>query len=662
MPKIVPWDNPKKIKSELSQRLLNARDARTPHQHRWESNERMLFNTTGSTHNSNLSQSFDSDISSVSGVNDSDSDIGVNYIMKNLRFIHAQLSANPPSVIPQPTSNDSDDRRRADAADRMVRFGMRKHKMTEIIDGASWNMLIYGTGFVKTMWDPEAGDMLEIDEDTGDMVMEGDFHVSVPDPWNIFPDPDARTWDDVRYVFEKIIIPYEEALFRYPDKEELLESVRIGSSTNDNGYEIGGGGGRSSIPKTIYDSVELYQYWEKGLPQNGFIGRFCVCTESGLLVTEIEPNPERYGSPRISTNDPKLSMAALPFHIFTDLDVPGQYWGKAILEYQVGLQDNLNRLDSVVLESLQAHGVPRLVLPEGAEVQADSITTSPWDIVKITGNQPPHFMETMPLPPGMNMLRELMKAGIDDMAGVNEAMFGQQSREQSGFSMQYASNQGNMIRRRLLNKYEIFVESIYRRYLVTVQKHWDTPRTIHVLGKEKAFEVTDIKGADISGGYDLVVRYGASLSLDPTTRREEIITLMPIFEKAGVETREILSMLKLNELSGMYDRLDLARDRQREVFQEMVARGIYIPPRELEDHKNMLSFAYYYRMTTEFKYLDENGQMLVEQHIREREQLAATQAASAEGTLGGAPPGPAPEGPDGMVPPATTPATGLGGL
>jgi len=41
------------------------------------------------------------------------------------------------------------------------------------------------------------------------------------------------------------------------------------------------------------------------------------------------------------------------------------------------------------------------------------------------------------------------------------------------------------------------------------------PRTIHVLGKEKAFDAMDIKGADIDSGYDLVVEYGASLSLDP---------------------------------------------------------------------------------------------------------------------------------------------------
>jgi hypothetical protein len=209
-----------------------------------------------------------------------------------------------------------------------------------------------------------------------------------------------------------------------------------------------------------------------------------------------------------------------------------------------------------------------------------------------------------------------------------------------------------MIRRRLFNKYVLFVESIYKRYLQIIQKHWEIPRTIHVLGKENAFEAVDIKGADISGGYDLVVEYGASLSLDPTTRREEIMTLMPIFEKAGIETSEVLGMLKLNELANLYDLNDLARDRQREIFEEMIATGMYIAPEELQAHREMLAFAYRYLMTVEYKYLKEEQKVLITRHVKEREAMAAQEQASAAAQ--GAP-GPAPAGPAGAPPPVPGP-------
>lgn len=646
MARIVTW-TPQEAKKNLATRLRDAADARRYLESRWRDNERIIYGTRGEDMHGDFG--YDSSILEGSGSygtdNQNDDSIGINYAFKNFRFIHAQLSANPPTVIPRPTSNDPDDRRKSDAADRLIRHALREYKLQEVVDRTSLQTLLYGTGFTKTIWDTDGGEILDIDEETGELTMEGEFHISVPDTWNLYLDPNADCPDELTYVFEKITIDWEEAIFRFPDKIDILKQYRKQREANTtDGYET------SALKTKKYDIVELYEYWEVGLPRNGFLGRFCICTRNGDLITELMPNPERYAS---SNKKSKVEKAVLPYQIFTDLDMPNKVWGKANIEYNVQLQETLNKIDTITLENIRAHGVARIILPEGSEIADESITNSPWDIVKITGTQPPHFMEPMPLPATVTQLMDRYKMGIDDMSGVNESMFGQQSREQSGFSMQYATDQGNMTRRRLFNKYVLFVESIYKSYLRVVNKHWDIPRTIHVLGKEKAFEAVDIKGADIDSGFDLVVEYGASLSLDPTSRREEILTLMPIFEKAGVEPRQLLSMLKLNELHNMYDIIEVAKDRQREIFEEMIATGLYMAPQELEDHKNMLQFAYYYLMTTEFKYLKEEEKALVRRHVKEREELAANQISS--GAIGGLPPGPPPQGPAGGVPPVPGP-------
>lgn len=652
MPKLQTW-SPREIKKKLSQRLRDAMEDRRALEYVWQANERSIFDTSGDGLYSNISYSPEiSGNKGQSGVDQSEEHLGINYTFKNYRFIHAQLSANPPSVVPRPTSNDPDDRRKADAADRLVRFALREYSLQETVDNASNYTLLYGTGVTKTVWNSDKGDILELNEETGEMVMEGEFEITVPNIWNIFIDPDTQTTKDIRYMFERVTIPWEEAIFRWPEKKDLLRKYRRQSRSSTES-----GGKTSSVLKTPqYDIVELFEYWEKGMALNGYLGKYCICTENGELITDLIANPERYAAPKKSKEDRKrLPMAILPYQIFTDIDVPGRVWGKSSVEYSTNIQDMLNRIDSIALENMQAHGVARIILPEGSEIADDSITNSPWDIIKMTGSQPPHFMEPMPLPTIIPTLMDRYKVGIDDMSGVNESMFGQQSREQSGFSMQYATNQGNMIRRRLFNKYVLFVEEIYRSFLRVVQKHWDIPRTIQVLGKEKAFEAMDIKGADIDGGFDLVVEYGASLSLDPTTRREEILTLMPLFEKAGVEPRQLLEMLKLNELGGMYDALELSKDRQREIFEEMIATGLYIPPVELEDHKNRLKYAYYYLETTEFKYLTDEDKALVRRHVLEREQLAVNQVSPGAGLDTGAAPGPAP-----TAGPAPAAAPGLG--
>lgn len=639
--KIQTW-NEDRAKSELKKRYDFARNAKSKLEKIWEQNETTVYSTYGGNNTTSASSSLlntDLNLGSTD-VDDSSANIAVVYAFKNLRFIHAQMSANPPSVVARPASNDPEDRRKADAADRLVRHAVRKYKMQEKVDAVSLNTLLYGSGFMKTVWNSEKGELLEFDAETGEMELEGELDITVPNPWNIFIDPDADCWDDVRYVIERKLVPYEEACFRWPDKKEILEAARIQQSETADGGDFGWSKGSSSqIATPKYDVVEVFEYWEKGTAPNAYLGRFCVFISDGTPLMPVKPNPHRF-KPE-GNSKAKYAIANLPYHLLTDIDWPDHIWGKSFMEYVAPLQDTLNRLDTVYLDNIRAHGVSRLVLPEGAEIADDSITNSPWDIIRITGSQPPHFVNTPQSVPMVNEFRELMRIGIDDLSGVNESMFGQQKREQSGFAMQYATDQGNMIRRRLFNKYAMFVESVYKSYLSIIREHWSTPKTVKVIGKEKALEAIDIKGADIDGGFDLVVEYGNSLSLDPMTRRQELTALQPLFEKAGVPVRVSLKMMKLNELEGMYDMMQLAEDRQREIFEEMISTEAYIQPEKFQDHENMLAYAMQFVMTTEYKYLEEDHKALILQHIEDRAALAAQEKAPAP--MGGpGVPGPAP--------------------
>lgn len=653
--KIITW-TPEQAEKELKKRLSNATGARTRYEQWWRNAEKTAF-ATGFTNwgrenfQAGLEVAFDQ-------VDSSMADVNISYAFKNLRFLHAQLSANPPAASARPTSNDPEDRQRADAAGRLLKHALRHYNLQELFDRCSLNTLAYGTGFLKINWDQFKGPIVDVDPE-GNVVTEGDINVIVPNTWDIFIDPDANTWEDVRFVFERRQLPYEEAMYLWPDKEEILQKNRIQNNlTSSFAYTATMGASLTSGVK--YDTIEVYEYWEKGLHTNAFLGRFCIVTKDGQLLQAVTPNPFRFRP--MGKSDARYELAELPYSIFTDIDVPSNVWGKSMMDYLSPLQDTLNKLDSINLDNVQAHGVTRMVIPESADIADQSITNSPWDVVKITGNQPPYFVNPPSSMPQIDNLRAQVRQGIDDMAGINEAMFGQSSREQSGALMQYAASQGNMIRRRLFNKYAIFVEEVYRKYLNLIRKNWTTAQTIYVLGKEKALEAVEIKGADISGGYDLVVEYG-DFSLDPITRRQEIMTLQPLFQQAGVQPRTVLQMMKLNEIDGLYDATLLADDRQREIFQEMISTGRYIAPEELQDHQNMITYALSFVMTTEFKYLEDDKKALIRQHIKDRSALAAQeQVGQPQPPQQGQVPAPAPQpvepAPAGAQPMPTSPNNG----
>lgn len=665
--KLITWDK-EKTSQEVRKRFKNATQARKQLEDRWVRNESSLYSVNGNIGPAGVSSSLQNVFQyGMPGVDGSSSDVNIAYTFKNLRYIHAQMSANPPSVAMRPTSSDQDDHRKADAADRIVRWSIRHYNMQERFDQLSLNTLVYGTGFIKAVWDSTRGDIIKFNEETDEIELEGDISVIVPHTWNIFLDPDAKSWDECKWLIERIYMDYEEALARWPERSDELKQAKLEKAS-----EANNGGRNSALEEDRFNSVELLEYWETGLPTNGYMGRYCITTVDGQVIEPVRPSPHRFrragAVARLegldlpdAVKEAKIErlpeQASLPYAILTDIDLPNFTWGRSFVEYTSQLQENLSRLDSSILDNIQAHGVARMILPESAEINDDALGNSPWDVVKITGNQPPYFMAPPQLMPDMTSARTNYVNGINDVSGVNESMFGQQSREQSGASMQYATNQGNMVRRRLFNKYTLAVECTYKHILNLVRKHWSVGRTIHVLGKEKALEAVDIKGADIDGGYDVVGEYGTTLSLDPITRREEIMTLQPMFEKAGVPARTAMKMLKLNELEGMYDRLDMAENRQKEIFDEMIATGRYVQPEDLMDHENMIAWALDYFMSQEFTALPGDIKQLLKQHIRDRGKLAAS-----EGTAGGgaspaqaaapanAAPGPVPGEPAGPLP------------
>lgn len=618
-------------KHNLRRRLMQAKRYRHQFERIWRENEKILFTDIGQypdqivVTEENLLR-FDTGESEVG-----QDQIGMNYAWKYLRFVHSQMSANPPSVVVRPASTEYQDRKKADAADRIVRHLRRALDMQEIFDQANLNALTYGNGYIKTVWDPLRGEPVDFNEASREILMEGALDAYSVDPWNMWLDPNARTWGGIRWTIERHEIPVDHAHSMWPEQKEALDRyVRVKDMEKSEVKE----------DASFEEIIEVYEYYEKAQPINGMAGRHVFHLEDGTILGAPDNNPH--------------PNAGLPYNIMGDSDVPGNIYNKAFVEYLTKMQDFLNRFDSTVLDNIEAHLVVRMVLPEGAEIEEDAISNSGWDYTKMTGagGNAPHFISPPSLMPDAWRFREAVLQGMQEMAGVNDSMLGVQKREISGFSMQTAIDAGNTVRRRLFNKYTAFVECTYKNCLELVKEHWTDPQVVQVLGVERAFESRSFKGADIKNGYDVVSEYGASLSLDPARRREEIQQLKPDLMEAGMSPRAIVQMYRLNELDGIYDRMAVAALRQSELFDEMIETGEYLEPEELMDHQGMLEFAYEYRMSAEFKYLDDNSKENIEKHIKAREQLAAQ--AATQGQAPGAAAGAAPAGPEG-VPPGAPP-------
>jgi hypothetical protein len=221
---------PEETQKQLVKRLKRAKKKREALEAQWRRNERTVFFENGRSDYESTTISEDGLLAPESGMTGEPdgSELCINFAFKFQRFIHAQLSSNPPSVMVRPTSTDNGDRLKADGADRLVRHGYHDMDAQELFDIVTLKSQTYGNGWVKEFWDPNAGDAHEFEEDGeggGNLTMAGNICAYSPSTWNVWVDPDAKSWREVRYVFERIEMPYEEACFRWPENKDKLEQA-----------------------------------------------------------------------------------------------------------------------------------------------------------------------------------------------------------------------------------------------------------------------------------------------------------------------------------------------------------------------------------------------------------------------------------------------------
>lgn len=633
----------RQVRRVFTKRLGQSREEKKVREQRWDIAERAAYATNGFDEFGGVTTS------PSAGDSDAPADptLAINLAFKNLRFIHSQLSANPPVVIPRPSTSDPEDKHRARAADTVCRYSLRQYGLQESFDQCTLGMLVRGLGCLKVYWDASLGSILGRTRDGG-LILEGDIRCKPVSARKLHIDTDAESPTDIRWVIEEIDIPVQEAMRLWPKKAKLIEQEWKNQCGGDLDHSTMLAQDEGRIGKR--ESIKVFEYWETGLPTNAYLGRFGVFIEDGRQLQPLKPSPHAF-VPSLTPEEVravkrgkkvkrKSPVARLPYHFCTDIDVLESVWGKSFLDYEAPLQDTHNRVLSVGLENLQAHGVSRLILPEGMDVVEGQVTNSPYDIIRLktdgtTGD--PHFIAPMAMPAVWADMSNIVRGGLDDMAGMNESMFGQQSREMSGSSMQYAVNQGNVIRRRLFNKYVLLVEAVYKTILDLARSKWPNGKLLSVIGKEKAFESVEFKTADIDGGFDLVVEYGTSLSLDPMERRDQLMRLQPLLEKAGVQPRKFLSLLRLNDLEEGADSVQMAEDRQREIFERMFVADTYMPPAPMMDHEGMIAWGMEYIMTADFDALKPSQQAMVRRHIYERGQVQAMEKAGMTWMLLGLP-------------------------
>lgn len=433
-----------------------------------------------------------------------------NQIMPRVRRQLADFIKNDPVMSVVPSSTEDEDIKAAKAGDKfLVSFWQGNQMKKKVRRLGGWQFTT-GNVFASHRWDPKLGP-IELDEKTGKMVYQGDVAVDVWSPFEVvvpavtmgntelhgFPWLIRMKWRTLECLVEK-----------YGKKGEEVRAEGVPSALVDASYMLGGRTGTQARKFPGAMEIEYFHKPDRVFPR----GLYCVCANGVVLETKDYPYT-------------KYNMEH-----FKDVDVPGQFWGKATMTDAIPLQKTWNSTLSDIQEFNRTMGRGKYLIPEKSNfrIEFDNATGQHVYYKPVMGHKP-ELMTLKNMPVSFQQTLEMTWNSLNNLFSQHEVTQGtNRSDIRSGEMVSILREQDA---HGAIPSHQIFEESLeglMAGVLQRVQKGYTQPRMIKVLGRDKEIEVASFGAADLRGNTDVTVKKQSSL---PDSRVAREARVMSRFER-----------------------------------------------------------------------------------------------------------------------------------
>lgn len=555
--------------------------------------------------------------------------VHVNRILPTCQNRLARLLKNEPRYEVRPNSSDEEDKDAARLCEQILiqlwdQLGINKKRSSLIM----WCMQA-GSSYLKVCWDPTLGKkrVMPVDSQGEDgqvkriyeLVAEGDIRVDVCSYFEIFPDTNAKAWDENKSILQAKVRQLSYFKDHYPERGHLVKEEDVW--LNSLQYEarvnaLNTVTGASSMGAQLKGSAIERLYYESPSRKHP-MGRYLV-TANGVLL-----------------HDGVLPVDEIPFIKFDDIVVGGKLNAEAIITHLRPLQDQINRGKSMRAAWMQRMLTGKWIAARGHNLAREALNDQSGEVVEydVLNNAPePHAMEVPIIPSYAYEEESVLKTDMDDTAGINEASRGQMPSAQiPAIGMQLLVEQDDTRIGVETESHEHSYADLGRILLKFVDKFYEIPRLLKVAGEDLSYTVKEFKGEDVRGNFDVHVKRGSIAPGSKTLKRQEIMNL----HQAGyfgnpqdpLVVQNVLDMLEYGDEYQAWKKHSL-RMRQIKRGIEMIENEGQKPPvSEFDDHALWLQELDNYRLGDKFLKLREDQQVLVLEMMNEHADLLTDMAA-----------------------------------
>jgi Bacteriophage head to tail connecting protein len=553
----------------------------------------------------------------------------INKIRPTIRREIAKCTAQRPSFIVAPATNEDEDYYAAKAATQILDSIYDDYNIGRVNLSRQWWGSITGTSFIKCYWDknkiaqqkgpPDPNDPSGQPTDLqGDMCIENliPFFLFVPD----LLEQDINNQPFIFHVYTKS----KSWVENYYGKQLVTKMTvkgREGDLLEEAFFDVVG------VRKPVEDQYKCMEIWIKPYGHPLFPKGGMITIVGDQLIQVIEEFP--------------YTHKKYPFIKFDHIQ-SGQFYGTSVIDDLIPLQREYNRSRSQIIEAKNLMAKPKLMGPKGA-VDPAKITSEPGQYIPYEpglGKIEPLPMQNLPPFVSEEVMR--IQADMDDISGQHEISRGNTpSQVTAATAISYLQEQDDTMLSEPIQAIEHGMAELGKQILCFVIDYWSQDRLIKVAGKDESFNVTFLKGSALRGNKDVRVEAGSAL---PHSKAAKQAFLMDLF-KMGVFAEKPSEFLKIMDLRGIDKILDDYKVDMQQSQRENIkmAAGMQIMINDFDSHEVHLKEHDRYSKTQEYEMLDDGKKAIIINHRMQHQQalyVNQSKAMQLQGQMGQMQPSP----------------------
>lgn len=536
--------------------------------------------------------------------------IHVNKILPTVQNRLARLCKNPPKYDVRPESDSTDDREAARLGLQILAYEWDTLSLDEK------RILLYmwvqqtGHAYVGVCWDPTLGKFMP-DLDGSGPGFEGDVRADIISPFEMFPDPTAKSFEEVlrSWIIRAKVRKLDYFKSHYPEKGHLVKpedawllSAQYEQRINSINSK---GGGQTATQEMLKDSaIELVKYEARSLKYPN--GRMIVVA-NGILL-----------------EDKELPVGEIPFSKFDDVAVGGKYYSEAIVTHLRPLQEQFNQVIRRRTDWTNKLLAGKYKAARGAGLSQETLNDQSGEVVYFNpipgAPNGPEPLQIPMIPQWAYAEEEKLELMFNEISGISEPSKGNAPSAQiPAIGMQLLIEQNDTRIGVVTEQHERAWARVGSLILKYVEKYWTMPRKLKIAGKSLEYTVKEVTGAELKGNTDVIVIRGSTLPGSKSLRRQEILNafqqglLGPPQDPKVIE--KVLGMIEFGDVQGLWEDFGLDMSQINRGIKKL-EQGVPVQVNEKDNNALWILELNRYRKAEKFEQLPPQVQNLFEQTIQ----------------------------------------------